>query len=218
MLFTHFGVSGPLVLTASSLLPDASQRRQLPTGTEPETRFDTGATGQTHPARLCRPSQPSNGNDFSWSAAAETGACLSGNRFRSARNKGKCTDQRTAVHTGKGLAGISAARDCKTLPEGSDRYQRRCFHQGGAGETMASKLCSGLYFAGELLDVDAYTGGFNLQIAFPPLPAWQMPYRRKKPVSFHIRHIMPNKNIILYHFCGRTAASKGEKGVSYENH
>ena len=33
-------------------------------------------------------------------------------------------------------------------------------------KTMESKLIPGLYFAGELLDVDAYTGGFNLQIAF----------------------------------------------------
>ena len=33
-------------------------------------------------------------------------------------------------------------------------------------KTMASKITDGLYFAGELLDVDAYTGGFNLQIAF----------------------------------------------------
>ncbi|MEG0753349.1 MAG: NAD(P)/FAD-dependent oxidoreductase, partial [Angelakisella sp.] len=32
--------------------------------------------------------------------------------------------------------------------------------------TMQSKLCRGLYFAGEVIDVDAYTGGFNLQIAF----------------------------------------------------
>ena len=32
--------------------------------------------------------------------------------------------------------------------------------------TMASKLLSGLYFAGELLDLDGYTGGFNLQIAW----------------------------------------------------
>ena len=32
--------------------------------------------------------------------------------------------------------------------------------------TMESKLVSGLFFAGEILDVDAYTGGFNLQIAF----------------------------------------------------
>ncbi|MGN1444657.1 MAG: NAD(P)/FAD-dependent oxidoreductase, partial [Eubacteriales bacterium] len=33
-------------------------------------------------------------------------------------------------------------------------------------KTMESRLCAGLYFAGEVLDVDAYTGGFNLQIAF----------------------------------------------------
>ena len=33
-------------------------------------------------------------------------------------------------------------------------------------KTMESKKCSGLYFAGEILDCDAYTGGFNLQIAW----------------------------------------------------
>ena len=33
-------------------------------------------------------------------------------------------------------------------------------------KTMESKLVKGLYFAGELIDVDAYTGGFNLQIAW----------------------------------------------------
>lgn len=32
--------------------------------------------------------------------------------------------------------------------------------------TMESKLVEGLFFAGEVIDVDAYTGGFNLQIAF----------------------------------------------------
>ncbi len=32
--------------------------------------------------------------------------------------------------------------------------------------TMESRLCPGLYFAGEIIDCDAYTGGFNLQIAF----------------------------------------------------
>lgn len=31
---------------------------------------------------------------------------------------------------------------------------------------MESKLVKGLYFAGELIDIDAYTGGFNLQLAF----------------------------------------------------
>ena len=33
-------------------------------------------------------------------------------------------------------------------------------------KTLESKLCKALYFAGEILDADGYTGGFNLQIAF----------------------------------------------------
>ena len=33
-------------------------------------------------------------------------------------------------------------------------------------KTLESRKVSGLYFAGEIIDVDAYTGGFNLQIAF----------------------------------------------------
>ena len=33
-------------------------------------------------------------------------------------------------------------------------------------KTMESKLCPGLYFAGEVLDLDGYTGGYNLQIAW----------------------------------------------------
>lgn len=33
-------------------------------------------------------------------------------------------------------------------------------------KTMESKICKGLYFAGEVIDCDGYTGGFNLQIAF----------------------------------------------------
>ena len=33
-------------------------------------------------------------------------------------------------------------------------------------KTMESKIVKGLYFAGEVIDVDAYTGGFNLQIAY----------------------------------------------------
>ena len=33
-------------------------------------------------------------------------------------------------------------------------------------KTMESKIVNGLYFAGEIIDVDSYTGGFNLQIAY----------------------------------------------------
>ena len=45
-------------------------------------------------------------------------------------------------------------------------HRRRRGREGSEPKTMASKLCSGLYFAGEVLDVDARTGGYNLQIAW----------------------------------------------------
>ena len=44
-------------------------------------------------------------------------------------------------------------------------------------KTMESKLVSGLYFAGEIIDCDAYTGGFNLQIA------WSTAYAAAMAVS-----------------------------------
>lgn len=42
-------------------------------------------------------------------------------------------------------------------------------------KTMESKRVAGLYFAGEVIDVDAYTGGFNLQIAFVPAASRRIP-------------------------------------------
>ena len=47
-------------------------------------------------------------------------------------------------------------------------------------KTMESKICPGLYFAGEIIDCDAYTGGFNLQIA------WATAYAAAVAVSMHV--------------------------------
>ena len=44
--------------------------------------------------------------------------------------------------------------------------QAVCLSKRFLPKTMESKLVKGLYFAGEVIDADAYTGGFNLQIAF----------------------------------------------------
>ena len=51
-------------------------------------------------------------------------------------------------------------------PSMSHYYIRRRVAQGGQPAHHGSKLVPGLYFAGEVLDLDAYTGGFNLQIAW----------------------------------------------------
>ncbi len=165
MLFTHFGVSGPMVLSASAHLramrPD---RYRLFIDLKPalsEEKLDL---------RLLR--------DFSASAnrtvANTLGALL----------------PRSLIAPVLRLAGIDGAQKTnqidktqrrrlletvKALPltvQGFFDIEAAVITAGGVcvrevePKTMASKLCRGLYIAGELLDCDAYTGGFNLQIAF----------------------------------------------------
>ena len=68
---------------------------------------------------------------------------------------------------------IAHGKDIKIFSGNSNRPLAEAIVTAGGvsvkeinARTMESKLISGLYFAGEVLDVDAYTGGFNLQIAF----------------------------------------------------
>ncbi|MBO4291251.1 MAG: NAD(P)/FAD-dependent oxidoreductase, partial [Lachnospiraceae bacterium] len=63
-------------------------------------------------------------------------------------------------------------RELPLTIKGTRDFKEAIITQGGVGvkqinpSTMESKLVSGLYFAGEVLDLDAMTGGFNLQIAW----------------------------------------------------
>ena len=67
---------------------------------------------------------------------------------------------------------VNLLKDLKVTVNGFRPIEEAIVTSGGVNvkevdpKTMQSRLCSGLYFAGEVLDVDAYTGGFNLQIAF----------------------------------------------------
>ena len=67
---------------------------------------------------------------------------------------------------------VNLLKDLKVTVNGFRPIEEAIVTSGGVNvkevdpKTMQSKLCEGLYFAGEVLDVDAYTGGFNLQIAF----------------------------------------------------
>ena len=67
---------------------------------------------------------------------------------------------------------VNLLKDLKVTVNGFRPIEEAIVTSGGVNvkevdpKTMQSKLCPGLFFAGEVLDVDAYTGGFNLQIAF----------------------------------------------------
>ena len=165
MLFTHFGVSGPMVLSAS-----AHMRHMVPGRYTLWIDWKPGLTPERLDNRVLRDLQAYKNADV-------------------ANTLGKLLP-RTAIPVVLRLAAIagdtkghSITREernrlvslLKAFPvsiRGFRPVEEAIITSGGVSvkevqaKTMESKLVSGLYFAGEVLDVDAYTGGFNLQIAF----------------------------------------------------
>lgn len=165
MLFTHFGISGPLVLSASSHIRDMQpDRYTLKIDLKP------GLTPEQLDLRIQRDFSENLNRDFANGIRKLLPAKL--------------------IPVVVRLSGIPAEQKVN----GITREQRRKLGElikefpvrisafrpvdeaiitsGGVSvreinpKTMESKLISGLFFAGEVIDVDAYTGGFNLQIAF----------------------------------------------------
>lgn len=165
MLFTHFGVSGPVVLSASSHLRSFEPGRY-------ELRIDLkpALSDEQLEARLLRDLEAASNKDFRNSL----GDLLP-------RSMIPVFVRKTGVDPFKKVNQITREERRKilqtlrnfTVPlSGFRPVEEAIVTSGGVNvkevdpKTMQSKLVSGLFFAGEILDVDAYTGGFNLQIAF----------------------------------------------------
>ena len=164
MLFTHFGISGPLALTMSCHLPDDLSEASVTISLKP------GLTAQQLDARLQR--------DFEEQSRKQLRNVMPG------LLPGKLAE------IFPGLCGIDSAKQCcqitrqeretlctmmQALPITLARLaplDEAIVTRGGVTvkeinpATMESKLLPGLYFAGEVMDVDAHTGGYNLQIAW----------------------------------------------------
>lgn len=165
MLFTHFGVSGPLVLSASSHIRSQQQGRfSLEIDLKPG--LDEGKLD----LRLQR--------DFGEGLNKDFGNCL--NKLLPSklipvfvRLSSIPSDTKVNQITKEQRAIILRLLKCFPLTVKCFRpIEEAIITSGGVAvggvspKTMESNLVKGLYFAGELLDVDGYTGGFNLQIAF----------------------------------------------------
>ncbi len=168
MLFTHFGVSGPLVLSASSYTAE-----ELRKGQEfPIIQVDLkpALTEEMLDARILSDFEESRNKCFKNALdkllpqkMIDVIVELSGIEPEKKVNAVSKEERRKLGYLLKNLTmHISGLRD----------YKEAVITKGGIDvkeikpSTMESKLVSGLYFAGEVLDVDAMTGGFNLQIAW----------------------------------------------------
>lgn len=165
MMFTHFGITGPMVLSASAHLPDISEKKY-----EAHIDLKPALDEAALDARIRSDFQKYNNKDFINSLGdllplkmIEPIVELSGIDPRKKVNSITREERRTLLEVIK----------CIRLQlSGFRPIDEAIITKGGVSvneinpKTMESKLVRGLYFAGEVLDVDAYTGGFNLQIAF----------------------------------------------------
>lgn len=164
MLFTHFGVSGPLVLSASSHITGS------PAGWEILVDLKPGLTEDKLDERLLRDFQKYNNRDF---PNALTDLLPRKLIPIVVRLSSVPSDQKVRQITKKQrLELVFLLKNLRISLREFRPIEEAVITSGGVStkeinpKTMESKLVERLYFAGELIDVDAYTGGFNLQIAF----------------------------------------------------
>lgn len=168
MLFTHFGISGPLTLSASSHIRNTSD------GESGKYRISIdlkpALTEQQLDKRVLRDFQEAKNRDFQNSLGKLLPAKMipvivkrSGIEGTKKVNEITREERQRLVRL---IKGFELTMD-KFRP-----VDEAIITSGGvctkeiSPKTMESKLVKNLYFAGEVIDCDAYTGGFNLQIAF----------------------------------------------------
>ena len=165
MLFTHFGVSGPLVLSASSHMRRVGKKEyRLEIDLKPaldEPTLDKRLLSDFE--KYCNHDFCNALNDLLPHKMIPQVVELSGIDPRCKVNSITREQRRTLVqllkHWPIEVAGLRPVTDAIITSGGIKVSEIN-------PTTMESKLVKGLYFAGELIDVDAYTGGFNLQIAW----------------------------------------------------
>lgn len=165
MLFTHFGLSGPLVLSASCHMKNIARSKYTAL-----IDFKPALDYQTLDTRVLSDFSKQLNRDFANSLGGLLPAKIIPYIIKrtgiSPDTKVNCItkEQRTRL-----------VDTLKSLPleiKGFRSLNEAIVTQGGVKtseinpSTMESRLVKGLYFAGEVIDVDAYTGGYNLQIAF----------------------------------------------------
>lgn len=166
MLFTHFGVSGPLLLSASSFCAKALQKGPLRLSIDLKPALSREQLDE----RILRDFSENINRQFKNSLSHLYPAKLIPLMIRrSGIDPEKKVNEITREERQRL---VSATKELTFTLTGLRSFREAIITQGGVDvrdvnpSTMESKKLPGLYFAGEVLDLDAVTGGFNLQIAW----------------------------------------------------
>ena len=169
MLFTHFGVSGPLILT-SSCYYEEKDKKGNPFEYVIHLDLKPALTIEQLDKRIQREFEVSRNRQFKNSLNG-----LFPSKLIPVMIKLSGIDPEKPLNsiTKKERADfVSLIKDLKLTVAGTRNFNEAIITRGGIStgdinpSTMESKKIGGLYFAGEIIDVDAQTGGFNLQIAW----------------------------------------------------
>lgn len=164
MMFTHFGITGPLVLSMSAVLPEDAK------GVSLEIDLKPALTAKALDERLLRDIQSNPRATLAAIIYGLTPRALGQEILRIAG-----FSPETKVSEWKSADRKKLAELVKAVPltvESLRGYNEAVVTRGGVSvkdvnpSTMESRKLPGLFFAGELIDIDALTGGFNLQLAF----------------------------------------------------
>lgn len=163
MLFTHYGVTGPIILSASSHLV-----RQELNNPRIEIDLKPALTDEKLDERILRDFETEKNKEFRNSLdqllpQKMIPVILEILQINKKVNEVKKVERQKLVRTLKRFSiEIEGFRDISEAIITSGGINVKEINP----KTMESKLIKNLYFAGEIIDVDAYTGGFNLQIAY----------------------------------------------------
>ena len=164
-MFTHFGVTGPVILSASRYINDRIDEK-------PKLHIDLKAAldNKELDNRILRDFQKYANKDFKNALDDLLPQKMIPVIIRLSKiEPDKKVNSITKEERGR-LLGI--IKDMTLNITDTSGYNEAVVTRGGVSvdeidpSTMESKIIKGLYFAGEVIDVDAFTGGFNLQIAF----------------------------------------------------
>lgn len=164
MLFTHFGLSGPVILSASTHIDNIEKGYKVNIDIKP------ALTHEKLDKRLQREFLQNINKSFSNSLSSLLPKKLIPVVIKRSKIDAHCKCNSITKEQRHNLCEI--LKNFSFDVSGFRPIEEAIITSGGVSvkeinpKTMQSKLIDGLYFAGEMIDVDAYTGGYNLQIAF----------------------------------------------------